>query len=397
MKALRHLLLISLFWCDVNSGFAQTWTQTSAPSTDWQSIASSADGAKLVALPRQKGICVSTNSGITWQNATNEPSIFGSGIWGSIAASADGNKLVAEAPYNQNLPSNGGIFTSINSGISWTQSSVSGVATGVACSADGTKMAMAIGGGIVGRGIYMSTNSGASWSQTSTAPGLNWSSIAASPDWTKLAAAAYGDGIYISTDSGATWPKSGASNANWSVVVSSADGSKLTAVDYLNAIYTSTNSGATWVSNSIPVAKWRSVASSADGCRLIAAATNGLIYTSTNSGNTWQSNSVPTNYWYRVVSSADGTKLVAAVHGGGIYTSYTPPKPSLSVAISNNSLALSWLVPSTNFVLQKGTNMAKANSWVTLTNTPVLNLTNLQNQIILSRPSSNLFYRLKTP
>ncbi|MGA2787696.1 MAG: hypothetical protein ABSF60_09220, partial [Verrucomicrobiota bacterium] len=96
-------------------------------------------------------------------------------------------------------------------------------------------------------------------------------------------------------------------------------------------------------------------------------------------------------------SSADGTKLAAAVNGDGIYTSYILPKPSLCLAASNSSLAFSWTMPSTNFVLQKNTNVAKANSWVTLTNTPVLNLTNLQNQIILPSPGSNVFYRLKTP
>jgi hypothetical protein len=97
-----------------------------------------------------------------------------------------------------------------------------------------------------------------------------------------------------------------------------------------------------------------------------------------------------------VTSSADGTKLAAVVYGGGIYTSYTVPKPSLCLATSNNNLAFSWTMPSTNFVLQKISDLSKAN-WVTMTNTPVLNLTNLQNQIILPSPGSNVFYRLKTP
>jgi hypothetical protein len=82
--------------------------------------------------------------------------------------------------------------------------------------------------------------------------------------------------------------------------------------------------------------------------------------------------------------------------GGGIYTSYTVPKPSLCLATANNNLAFSWTMPSTNFVLQKISNLSKAN-WTTLTNTPLLNLTNLQNQIILPSPGSNVFYRLKTP
>ena len=35
-------------------------------------------------------------------------------------------------------------------------------------------------------------------------------------------------------------------------------------------------------------------------------------------------------------------------------------------------------------------------NWTDVTNPPVLNLTNLQNQVILFPPGSNTFYRLKT-
>jgi hypothetical protein len=36
-------------------------------------------------------------------------------------------------------------------------------------------------------------------------------------------------------------------------------------------------------------------------------------------------------------------------------------------------------------------------SWADMTNQPVLNLTNLQNEVYLPPPGSNVFYRLKTP
>jgi len=36
-------------------------------------------------------------------------------------------------------------------------------------------------------------------------------------------------------------------------------------------------------------------------------------------------------------------------------------------------------------------------SWSDVTNSPVLNLTNLQNELVLSPNSSSGFYRLKTP
>jgi hypothetical protein len=394
MKTRRNLIQIWLLafvaWCSLNPAFAQIWIKTSATSTNWQWIASSADGTKLAALNSLFGIYASTNSGNTWQNATNGP-ILSNAQWSSLASSADGNKFVASAWWYPIEPGNGGIFVSTNSGIGWTKTSTMMALESVAFSADGTKMAAGVGGG----GLYTSTDTGKTWTLTS-APSEDCNSISSSPDGTKLVAAVYGGGIYISTNSGATWIQTGAPSKNWSSLASSADGIKLAAAVWGGGIYLSTNSGTGWTPSGVLVAAWNDVASSADGSHLVVAATNGLIFTSTNSGTAWKSNSVPTNYWVSVTSSADGTKLAAVVWGGGIYTSYTVPKPSLCFATSNKSLAFSWIMPSTNFVVQRISDLSKAN-WTTLTNVPALNLTNLQNQVILPPPGSNVFYRLKTP
>jgi hypothetical protein len=65
----------------------------------------------------------------------------------------------------------------------------------------------------------------------------------------------------------------------------------------------------------------------------------------------------------------------------------------LAINASNGNLAFSWTMPSTNFVLQVSPDLS-GNNWVTLTNPPVLNLTNLQNE--LSIPPSNAagYFRL---
>jgi hypothetical protein len=86
--------LLFMFICSliaaVNSTFAQTWTQTSAPIANWQTLASSSDGSKLVAAVYNGGIYISTNSGATWA-LTTAPSTN----WTSIAVSFDGNKIIA--------------------------------------------------------------------------------------------------------------------------------------------------------------------------------------------------------------------------------------------------------------------------------------------------------------
>jgi hypothetical protein len=53
----------------------------------------------------------------------------------------------------------------------------------------------------------------------------------------------------------------------------------------------------------------------------------------------------------------------------------------------------SWTVPSTNFELQQNLDLSTAN-WTALTNVPVLNLTNLQEQVSLPATNGNGFFRL---
>jgi len=68
----------------------------------------------------------------------------------------------------------------------------------------------------------------------------------------------------------------------------------------------------------------------------------------------------------------------------------------LNITPVNNNLVLSWLLPSTDFVLQENLDLTTTN-WVTLTNSPALNFNNLQNQVMLSPSHNSGFYRLATP
>jgi hypothetical protein len=128
----------------------------------------------------------------------------------------------------------------------------------------------------------------------------------------------------------------------------------------------------------------------------------GLIYTSTNSGTTWISNNVPSESWHSVASSADGNQLVVAgmadqsFNPGHVYISQTTSSPCLNLTPSSSNLAVAWIIPSTNFVLQQNSDLTTTN-WTDVTNPPVLNLTNLQNEVTFPLTGSNAFYRLKTP
>jgi hypothetical protein len=222
--------------------------------------------------------------------------------------------------------------------------------------------------------------------------------VASSADGSRLVALdANSGGIYTSTNFGATWATNKSFIWPWKSVAASADGSKLAAVWGGTSIYVSTNSGSSWSSNNIPSSDFAAIASSADGTRLVAvsSAANKAIVISTNSGVTWSSNSISqSGTWRSVASSADGNKLVAVASGGGIWTAQRQPAPQLNLSVASMNAEISWTVPSTVFVLQQSTDLV---SWANVTNPPVLNLTNLQNQVTLGMSGSSGFYRLKSP
>ena len=391
------------FFIVVNPAFAQSWQLTSAPSTNWQAVASSANGTKLVAVINNNlqlsfgpGVYVSTNSGADWTGNPIEEDWGAS--WTSVASSANGSNLVGL------VYPGGPICTSTNGGSSWTISIVpKGNWTAIASSADGRKLVtvasihfVSSGGGGTGPipgGIYISTNSGLNWTPDNTPP-FGWRSVASSADGNNLVVV--GERIYTSTNSGASWASNSVPGTNWSSVASSADGTKLVAAANPGQIYTSTNSGAAWTLTIAPSNHWSGIASSADGTRLVAVTDGGPIYTSADSGATWISNNAPSANWSSVASSADGGKLVAVIKGGGIYTSQSTLAPLLNIAVSSNNLVCSWIVPSADFVLQQNSDLTTTN-WTDVTNAPTLNLTNLQNQLILTPTNGSRFYRLKSP
>jgi DNA-binding beta-propeller fold protein YncE len=390
------------------------------PNENWDSVASSADGSVLVAVANNNPmlstpggpIYISTNSGAAWAVAAGAPT---NGLWETVACSADGSKMIAAG--------GGGvgsyvfpIYTSSDTGATWVSNNAP-VANwqSVASSADGTRLVAADYRDQV---IYTSTNSGAVWTRATNAPKTGWFSVALSADGLKLAAVAFSSAsanIYTSPDFGTTWitnnvpagPPQGIQR-NWSSIASSADGSKLIAAAGGNNtsgfIFISTNSGAAWkvtatnILFGLTAHPWISVASSADGSKLAAVsdATRplGVLITSTNSGATWTTNAVPFLDWNAVALSADGAKLVVTVgypSTGPIYVSQTTPAPQLNLSASANDTVISWIIPSLDFTLQQSPDLL---SWTDVTNLPVLNLTNLDNQVVLPPPAGNGFFRL---
>ena len=378
----------------VASASAQSWQLTSAPITNWQAVAASADGTVLAAAFGHQftvshftgGIYVSTNSGIDWF-PTGVPD---TNFYNGVALSADGTKLAAT------MFNTAGLYWSTNTGSSWTLRSTPTQSTSPAISANGNLLLA-----LSGSAIYSSTNGGVDWILNNL-PGLKYASVASSGDGKKLAAVVqFTSSVFTSTNGGITWVSNNASHGSFMSIASSVDGSRLIAAgnpQIFDGIYTSSDSGLTWTSNSAPKSPWKAVTTSADGTRLAAA----LAAVYTNSGTVWSSGpTVDAHGLTAIASSADGALLVVTAGNGsafpgGIYIWRAIPSPRLNMAPSGNSLKISWIVPSTNFVMQQNPALDET-IWVTLSNTPALNLTNLQNEVNIEPTNGSGFYRLKTP
>ncbi|HXB59264.1 MAG TPA: sialidase family protein [Candidatus Acidoferrales bacterium] len=274
----------------LDGGF--TWLFLS--STPSASVACSADGTKIIASG-PGSVYTSPDSGVTWQQhalTTNDQYY--------VASSASGTNLVAVG-FAGNL---GSIYFSTNSGATWalpagpTNFWLGNIWSSVASSADGTRLVAAaessdVNSTFLPGPIYTSTNSGATWT-LSGAPSNVWYSVACSADGTRLVAAAYagpsqvgGTGfIYTSADAGVTWTNVSPSTNYWLSVASSASGSNLIAVSLFDqspenpgVIWRSTNAGANWSEDPF-TGYFNSAASSADGTKLaVTAIAQYQIYT----------------------------------------------------------------------------------------------------------------------
>lgn len=392
--------LIALLNCE-EASYSQTWIQlTNAPNKEWWAITSSADGTRLAASVINGPVYTSTNSGQTWTSNS-----IATGTWFGMASSSDGAKL---AVVNDVWTSNGkgGIYT--NSGTTWAASSAPSINvlwTSIACSTNGSTLVAsgAAAAGSPANVVYASNDAGNTW-HNANLPKLNGTGVASSGDGTKLIALAAQTNIfYSSSDSGTTWVPNLIPSNGWYRVASSADGTKLTAITQIThfttgdgLIYTSTNSGVTWKPGNAISLDWESVASSADGSVLIACGFDayGAVYTSTNFGQSWVSNNIPNaDPWAAVAASADGSRLFAASATGQIYAS-VPPSAPLSGQRSGANFMLAWPIANTGFQLQQSS-ILTTNNWAMVTNSVVTQ--NGQNQVSVLVTNKQEFYRLINP
>ena len=256
----------------------------------WGSITSSADGSKLAAVVNGGQIYTSTDSGVTWteQNSGSRP-------WGSITSSADGSKLAAADRYGPNYQG-GQIYTSTDSGVTWTADGGNRRWSSITSSADGSKLAAVEEGGQ----IYTSpmpisltvTVTSVSPTSGSTAGGtavtITGTDLTGATHVTIGGVVATNLTVVNATTIICTTPEGTPGTA--SVLVITPGGTNAE-----NSLYSYSGSrpGESWTAQDSGSRSWCSITSSADGSKLAAVDqygpnyNGGQIYTSTDSGVTW--------------------------------------------------------------------------------------------------------------
>ncbi len=382
-----------LFLGSASLCFAQDWSVTSAPKAEWYSIASSADGSKLLAIANPDGVYVSTDGATNW---TRIPApVTGDIGYLGAAVSGDGTVMMAVGP---------GVYLSSNSGADWALQKGSiydNVWNAAGCSADGRKL-IAVGGS----GVLCSTDSGVTWTNYSNP--YAFFEVASSADGSRLVAGCMGSaaGIYTSTNSGATWTKT--SLAIWPAggLACSADGMTLLAASRAysppgGTLNISRDFGVTWTETSTPLQWWEALASSANGRTLLAVGiTNHL---SSDSGLTWSPIGPQNGYIHTGTLTPDGSKILIASQGGAssapydgtIYLRQSIPQPALEIRLADPGVVLAWYVPSRPFRLQSRPTLATA-SWSEVTASFLPNWTTLKYEAAMPKPSATTFYRLKS-
>jgi len=293
-----------------------------SPTKDWRSISVSDDGTKIVAVSTNS-LWTSSNSGSTWTERLPW------GNWNSVKLSADGSKIFATTRSNQNSY----VHISNDFGATWTTTRPSGYECWdlcqVAISSDGSKVFLLLYNG----GIYVSNDSGSTWTQTNTNR-LAWTTIASSSDGRYVIAGQETTRyLYKSSDYGQTWNQlTGADsfNGEWVSVDISDDGQKLVATAYNNNLFTSADGGTNWTRRSAVSGTSTRVATSSNGNVIVASIYGSSFKVSTDSGATWDSDTT-NRYWFPAAVTADGTKAFMGIgeSSGKLYSLTVPDPPNI--------------------------------------------------------------------
>ena len=222
---------------------------------------------------------------------------------------------------------NGGLFTTTNSGTSWTSISLpaqNGTVWGVDVPSFGTSADKAVSNEMIAateKGVFMTTNGGSNWS----ASGLVNVDVrtVAKDNSGSIFAGTWGHGAYRSDDGGTMWVNVSAglpsSTVAFSKIIKLNDGS-VVAATFGNGMYRLSADKQSWTKLDFEYPFVWNLHQSVSG-ELYAATYGKGIFRSVNGGNTWQNISLGlTNLYIYAVSSDKNNNLAASSLNGGVFS-----------------------------------------------------------------------------
>lgn len=283
----------------VSDDYGATWEDVAENADErirnyWRSVDVSNDGQIMVAaseigLELDNGlnniagkIVISEDAGNTWENVSPNDAED----WEAVAVSGDGSKIVALADDDHE-----NVYISENGGDTWTTSAVDDVDQWESLSISDNGNKILVGGESTDGDtslVYLSDNGGDNWEDISPDNGdmVFYTSTAMSSSGDKIAVSSYAydgddeyDAVYVSENDGASWTDISPDDPNenaWRALAMSDNGSALSVLDSNDIMYISTDGGATWAEEDPgqeddDTNEWRSVDFNASGSRVIVA------------------------------------------------------------------------------------------------------------------------------
>lgn len=290
---------------------------------DWKKIAVSTDGTKMVAAPATDSttfindyLYKSVDGGLTWTELT----AGGQRAWTGVTIS-DNGLIISAVTGNTNA-----VYRSTNGGTSFTTTVISTSYTNysdIASNTAGTILAVTVAGSGT---MFTSSNSGATWTKRFTSA-YNFQRVCMNSTGTimyayRIDTATQLGYIYISTNSGVTWVYNSASSAhNWTSIACNQAGDRCIATSQglsgdAGNIYVTTNTGGVWdLKGTAGSRLWTSSWINNAGTTMHAADFGGYIYTSKDSGATW---SYAISGGQRAWTCISGNPTTSTIIAGGI-------------------------------------------------------------------------------
>lgn len=272
---------------------------------NWRSVATSAEGSRLIAAVNGGFLYTSTDRGLNWTQRETSRS------WRWVASSANGQRLAAVAGTNQ-------VFVSTDAGGTWTPKTTAASQLGaVVSSADGLRLVATA----VANSIHLSTDGGESWTLVYNGASNGWINLSGSADLGRIVAADGGTGTLISGDGGGTWVRRGPSGFV-AATACSADGLRLVATTSDGRTHISADGGLNWTQRDVNSGGGSDtgLACSADGNRICVAPIGQFLRVSSDAGATWSNQESPRS-WKSVAMSRDGSTRIAVASPSTIYVS----------------------------------------------------------------------------